>query len=168
MIPSSNSFVRLDDVLAEWGKETDEPQFELLRRLGEHFRQIGGLFELAFRDLAQRDTIFTAARIVVVAKALCSTISGTREDAKSELSRLQISAERLRDYCRITGTRLPAVAAKRRGVSEHGIPINPVPPHRDLTKEEIEQAQAPWAAALQEARKRPLPENSVSVSDTAG
>ena len=125
---------------------------------GEHFRQIGELFELAFRDLAQRDTIFTAARIVIVAEALCSTISGTRDDAKSELSRLQISAARLRDYCRITGTRLPAVAAKRRGVSEYGIPTNPVPPHRDLTKVEIEQAQAPWAAALQEARKRPLSE----------
>ena len=69
-----------------------------------------------------------------------------------------ISADRLRDYCRITGTRLPAVAAKRQGLSEYGIPINPVPPHRDLTKEEIEQARAPRATSLQEAQKRPLPE----------
>ena len=107
-------------------------------------------------------------RIVIVAKALCSTISGTREDAKSELSRLQISADRLQDYCRITRTRLPAVAAKRRGVSEHGIPINPVPPHRDLTKEEIEQAQAPWAAVASGSAEAPSSENSVSASDTAG
>lgn len=158
MLWSTDTFVSLDDVLVEWSKETDEPKFELLRRLSEHFRQIGQPFEIAFRDLADRNTIFGPGPALEVAEGLCSTIRGTREDAKSELSRLQISAVPLRDYCRITRTRLPTVAAKRRGVSQQGIPADPVPPCRDLTEAEIAQARAPWAQLMQEAQQRQLPE----------
>ena len=83
-------------------------------------------------------------------------MAGTREDARAELSRLQIATKLLEQYCRITSTRLPAAAASRRGVSERGIPTNPAPPDRDLSPEEIGQAQAPWAAAREEMAKRYL------------
>jgi hypothetical protein len=149
-----NSFVHLDAVLSEWSADSDQSKFEILRRLAEHLLQIGGPLEHAFRERSQKNTSFEVRKVVIIAEALCSTIAGTREDAKAELSRLQIAIPPLQDYCRVTSTRLPTIAARRRTVSEHGIPRNAAPPNRDLSPGEIEQARAPWAAAREAIQKR--------------
>lgn len=149
---TKSAFIRLDDVISEWARSANEHKAEILRRLCE-FGSSGLVFHRrAFKQAGE--PISGTLPVLRIASALFSTEAVIRADAKAALAEVRISADAVRDFCRVTQTRLPDAAL---GLESRGNWLNVMhiaPPCRDPDASEIEAAEKLLAARVRKGCER--------------
>jgi hypothetical protein len=137
MLYNDSVYDPVESVLEEWATAAGTSRLEILRRLccfGDH----GLIFDRwAFR-LRYTRTYLDTRRVQQIVEASASATRELQSDSAAALKELMVSREAIRDFCRVTGTRLPdaALGSKHRTL---WLDVTHVaPPGRPPTARELE------------------------------
>src|SRR5262245_26831855 len=106
---SDSSFVSAKPILEQWADAAHTNSLEILARICS-FGENGLIFGyFAFRRRSDKTYLGIGAAQVIISR-ISSSNPYLAEDGQKAYEDLQISLEAVRDFCRVTGTRLPDAA----------------------------------------------------------
>jgi hypothetical protein len=133
-------FVPLKPVIEEWSANSSLDRAKVLWNLWRYGSKRVVLHLAAFRS--RSSGVYHGHHLLSpIAAALAAASPTVRGDGEAALADVLVSAEALRDFCRVTATRPPDIALGRASRLEWLFAQNPAPPSREPTAAEVEAAE---------------------------